>query len=1279
MDDETVVGVVEISVSDGEQEAPIIIKAESLKRIESDAKTFNKIIFTHSDAEAHKRIGKLFPKNSSLNVAQLRLGAVFTPTFCGDDHSYAVFRKELDFIRSRRQKMGLHCLWRKDVDVHSFKNAKIKEVREITAAADKGRPQKRQWSVTLSFEDTACEPKIKEKLHPTTENQLVGLCLSGGGIRSATFNLGFLQALFHNGLLRRVDYLSTVSGGGYIGSCMTALLSSDVKTSQNQDKNPGMLWAKGAFPFARPIQQNPKKKEPGDAPGIEGLSCEKPKGVPAEKKPVGHLRYYSNYLTAEGNLIQKYVGPVTAMARGLLFNSLLIAPIIILAAVILAALYKIPPYRIGPFPLFFHMQTMKDALSDFDQRTNAYERFVLASSKDLEGFSFSERVNIISADPALNEQEEKLKQQASEASETIRCQWLAMITAPVVAVGVMMLLAFLFMQWDLSALRQRFKFSYVMACIVFGASVLFFIQLFGAAILYWNHHRIPNQIALISLLSVLGPRILKSLTKAKEGGGTPWVRIGLSFGLMALAPMILLFFTGCLVHALWNYNPSDFSTWYAPGYMKWAAPTAIGILLWAVTNRCLNINRISLHEFYRDRLCRAFLIQHDNPKGQSTADPFDEVKPNDRIRLSEIYEAENTTGPYHIINANLNQTKSLPHQGQEGVFRTGESFILSKYSCGSDKTGYIDTAYYQAKDDHLDLGTAMAISGAAANVGMGQSNLSGLRLLLGLLNIRLGYWALNPKMFESGGLEGNSPGGITAIREWVGMYARENRFVNLSDGGHFDNLGIYEMLKRRCKYIIVADAEADPLMRFQGLASIIRLARIDFGIGIDIDVTGIKPDKDSHLSRKHCVVGTIRYPQIYESGQEEIGYLLYCKSTLTGREPQHLHSYRIKNPTFPHQTTADQWFDEDQFEVYRELGWNVGRESLRPVEPVENNTNLEEAFNQLKQHWYPSPPGMEERSTRYANELNRIIEVIKGDPNLRFMDAQIFPEWKSLMRHTVDPLDVNLWLPDRNEEVRAGFYACSLMIQLMENVYIDLNLDDTHDHPGNRGWTNLFMHWAWSGMFRVTWTISACMFSGEFQKFCERHLRMDLGEIEAREILNEADMEFEKSAKNIFQSSPRMKEKMGTRLNPYEIIKIDKRLEDERTKAEDLPGRCYAFDLLVKNPLSEKEIKKFTFGFSLTSHAGGRAKIQYFRIQDHLRRIGLGRLALGKLIECLSAELASQYKDSSKSELLDFITLAKSSCEQGEKPEEAEERKMFAQLLTSVKTEKKQEYLEILS
>jgi hypothetical protein len=543
---------------------------------------------------------------------------------------------------------------------------------------------------------------------------------------------------------------------------------------------------------------------------------------------------------------------------------------------------------------------------------------------------------------------------------------------------------------------------------------------------------------------------------------------------------------------------------------------------------------------------------------------------NDCIRLSEIYEAQNTTGPYHIINATLNQSKSLPHQRQEeGVFRSGESFIFSKYWCGSERTGYADTARYQEKDDHLNLGTAMAISGAAANIGMGRNNLPGIRLLLGLLNVRLGYWALNPKRVEEAGLtlEGDSPGGVTAIREWLGMYARENRFINLSDGGHFDNLGIYEMLRRRCKYIIVADAEADPSMKFQGLAAIIRLAWIDFAIRIEIDVSDLRPDRTTHFSKKHCAVGTIRYPKLYESGQEEIGYLVYCKSSLTGTEPQHIHSYRLKNSTFPHQTTADQWYDEEQFEVYRELGYTVGRESIRPAGKIDNTTSMEEAFNELRQHWYPSPPDMEAHSTRYANELNRIIEIVKSDANVKFMDAQVFPEWKTLVGHITEPLDLHLWLPESHDQVRAGFYVCSLMIQLMENVYIDLNLDDTHDHPANRSWMNLFMHWAWSGMFRVTWTILACTFSGEFQRFCERHLHLSLGEIEVNEILNAREMKFDRDGKGIFRPSLQTKEKLGAHLNPFEIMKIEKLLEDQRMKQAELPERCFAFNLIVKELL----------------------------------------------------------------------------------------------------------------
>ncbi|HSW38823.1 MAG TPA: hypothetical protein VLL97_04960, partial [Acidobacteriota bacterium] len=262
-------------------------------------------------------------------------------------------------------------------------------------------------------------------------------------------------------------------------------------------------------------------------------------------------------------------------------------------------------------------------------------------------------------------------------------------------------------------------------------------------------------------------------------------------------------------------------------------------------------------------------------------------------------------------------------------------------------------------------------------------------------------------------------------------------------------------------------------------------------------------------------------------------------------------------------------------------------------------------------------------------------------------------------------------------QVRAGFYVCSLMIQLMENVYIDLNLDATHDHPANRSWMNLFMHWAWSGMFRVTWTILACTFSGEFQRFCERHLRLSLGEIEVNEILNAREMKFDRDGKGIFRPSLQTKEKLGAHLNPFEIMKIEKLLEDQRMKQAELPERCFSFNLIVKDPLCEKQFKKFTFGFALMNHSGGPAHIRYFRVQDHLRRIGLGRLALGKLIGLLTEELSTLHREKSKSELLDLITVAERPRKKGEKTEDDTIAESFSQLVTSVKTEKKEEYFKI--
>ncbi len=1087
------------------------------------------------------------------------------------------------------------------------------------------------------------QPEIpnNDNSKPTTQNNLVGLCLSGGGIRSATFNLGFIQALFRRGVLQRVDYLSTVSGGGYIGSCLTALLSSSYG---GEGQKQSELWDKDNFPFSKPKRKCDKKIDESEScPDTEHIE-KSAESAAAEKQPVRHLRYFSNYITAEGSIIQKYFGPLMVFVRGLLLNFLLIIPYLMLGAVVLALILSFPQKKIGEYPFYLSMDQLKSGLESHGEAEHAYEAYVINSTRNLPDISLEERMKYIRADKVLAYKEIKLRANVDYYEKYIRSQLWAMAMIPLAALVLLTLCAFALMQIDFRSFNKRYKFNYVFSRLLFWSIILFAIQLFGASIVYWEYLEIPNKLAFMSLISLIGPKLLGRTTDIKESDKKPWGKIIISMGFMLLTPLVLLYFTGYLVNFL--MRPLQLVSIFGM--------TVGGLILLFLTKRCINVNKISLHNFYRDRLSRAYLIQH-NAEPDTTLKWFQKIMHKDDLKLSNVYSGVNSTGPYHIINANLNLTKKMPGDDEEGIFRNRESFIFSKFWCGSQKTGYIPTADYENDDSHLDLGTAMAISGAAANIGMGQSNLPGFRLLMGLMNIRLGYWAPNPKHYISGknGLKRcRTPGGSEAMKEWQGKYGLDDRFINLSDGGHFDNIGVYELLRRRCKYIIVGDAEADRDMKFQALAYIIRLARIDFGINIEIDLSDIKLDKDKDFSRRHAVVGTIEYPPRSDKDEPEVGYLLYCKSTITGDEPQHLHEYRIKNPSFPHQTTADQWFDEQQFEVYRELGYHVGKGTFGAVDEIKYDTNLEEVFIQLRQFWYPHSEAVEKNFTRHASEFNRIMALVKNDENLQFMDAQMFPEWETLMSHLPEPPKNILWLSYNKEEIRAGFYVCNLMIQLMENMYLDLNLEDMHDHPDNRGWMNLFMHWAWSGMFRVTWAISACTFGAKFQKFSEKRLKLDMGDIDITPITHQLDFEDVKipNGTDTYKKLASHTEKeLKKNLNLFEIMKINEFLH----KYNNEPVACYSFRLKVINPLNSDECdplnndecnpmytdlcnplnsdecKKFGFGFALTDSEN---KIFYFRVQDHLRRMGLGRKALLRLMQIM-------VKESSKTKLSD-ISLA---------------------------------------
>jgi hypothetical protein len=214
----------------------------------------------------------------------------------------------------------------------------------------------------------------------------------------------------------------------------------------------------------------------------------------------------------------------------------------------------------------------------------------------------------------------------------------------------------------------------------------------------------------------------------------------------------------------------------------------------------------------------------------------------------------------------------------------------------------------------------MAISAAAANPQYGLRTSRSVALLIGLINARLGVWVENPSKCT-----GTRPRMVFwPFYLLMDLFSRTTpgRFINLSDGGHIENLGVYELLRRHCRVIIASDAGADPQRLFGDLGNLIATARVRLGIRIEVDVDALKPARDSHLARDHMVVGTIHYPP----GQNETdkGVLIYVKPTLLRSNAIDLHSYRERHPTFPHETTTNQFFGEAQFEAYRELGYCSG-------------------------------------------------------------------------------------------------------------------------------------------------------------------------------------------------------------------------------------------------------------------------------------------------------------------------------------------------------------------
>lgn len=817
--------------------------------------------------------------------------------------------------------------------------------------------------------------------------QLTGLAFSGGGIRSATFNLGVLQQLAERGLLPHIDYLSTVSGGGYIGSWLAAWIrdaGSVQKVSSRLDTR---------------LAANP---------------------MADEVRPLRWLRMFSNYLTPNASIMS--ADAWTVGVTWLRNTSLSLLILILFSGTCLSGVWllyhgwqavgRLLPDVQSEWQLFgwgalalwppciaigLGMNTINNLrplkwnfIGARPWLPLALGAWALCAAFCISAFMYLDKVEApdypllvstllpVAAAGFIGIMATAYLGTYHHYWKALRLGWkghLAIIVSSACSSGVSLLLlaavwylcrmvlplSGVWVRVDEANYRLLFLLTIPLILEVFSIAVVVRMAVMGS--LFPDSRRewwakmgaITHRFGLVWMVVVFAALLFWPLVSAYfagtsmaglvaiAGGWSGIVGWAVNLAYRSAAPKAnkgglgirelfvrfapYLFILGfVLLNAILFTQLSDafirqsadarlLSMLVLTGVL--AAATAL--LSWRV-----GVNEFSLHHFYRNRLVRAYLggIRRRTDRSR-TVNSFTGFDENDDPPLQEFLPGKGYHGPFPLLNTALNASVVFELDRQD---RKAESFVFSPLYCGFDFSatrsasfnkykvfdyGYRPTGQY-AYSNGPSLGTAMAISGAAVSPNMGYHSASATAFLLTIFNVRLGWWMGNPR--RTTWQRSDPRFGLTyTIQDLVGKSTINSPYVHLSDGGHFDNMGLYELVRRRCRYIILSDAEEDQQGLCEGLANAIRRCRIDFGVEISIDVQPIIKDRSTHVQ-----TGTIHYP----GEQQAWGTLIYIKAMLTGDEPADVHEYAKRNPLFPNQSTSDQFFDEAQFESYRKLGYH---------------------------------------------------------------------------------------------------------------------------------------------------------------------------------------------------------------------------------------------------------------------------------------------------------------------------------------------------------------------
>ena len=981
------------------------------------------------------------------------------------------------------------------------------------------------------------------------EKNLFGVTISGGGIRSATFALGVLQGLAGKNLLQQADYLSTVSGGGYIGS-----------------------WLQGI------LFHGPKSYTP--------LMPHVPE--PAAKDPITFLRKYSNYLAPrlglsldtlvipliwfrnmalnQGIIISALVALfVLTLAPGALLQELMedgdgIASLVSLALCVIFALIAIR--KIGQNLARTVRREMEpeatkdDSTGDDDAKVRLLIAIPLYCAILLLICALAPKDGVLHPGSAvrigvailwvlhaaLQAQGRFVSCYRARRKSTgvlsfiipwLQIAWMSMASAGVsvflihlvviqsqhwamatggsyfisawapplyllsVVVGVGLQIGLMGKDFPDSGREWLVRVAAQLLVIAGGWAALFAVAIFAPLGVVTLSNAGYNYIVASGGLAWVATTIMSLIAAKSQRTGPPpdqqkpkgpsALDLVARFGpIVAIAGFLIgvALVTQYVLYVYLTPNAAHDCQGFIDDYWYTlesvvSSPLVPSVLFLLASANFLilsvrvNINQFSMHQFYKNRLTRCYLGASAGLDRKPNA--FTGFDPKDDFLLHKLRrdqaDASALRTPYPIINATLTVTSGSELASQErkalpwffsprfsGFFPA--HFERDTAAAGKELAdSYTNTE--EMMDTGVPLGTAMAISGAAGNPAMGFHSSPQTAFLLTLFNVRLGWWVGNPQNENTWKRSGPRVALWWLLRELLGFVDEKTAYLNLSDGGNFENLAMYELVRRRCRYLIVIDGEEDQDYKFQSLGGAVRKCRNDFGVEIEINPQAIRPKGD--FSKSHCALGHIRYPE----GEE--GIILYIKAGMTGDEPADVEQYRREFPEFPQQSTVDQFFSESQFESYRRLGLHVAETVLDHISDQPPN-RPRDVFNRLVAVLETAPPAPEGAATHHAEAYSRLMETIACISDIQGLDRNLvknFPQG------------------DMTQQQRRAYFIYLDLLQLIENVFLDLDFGNNAKwlHPGNAGWSTVIKYWAGRKEIQDVWETQKESYGRPFQTY----------------------------------------------------------------------------------------------------------------------------------------------------------------------------------------------------